>query len=49
MAHKAALTASAAASLEITGMRMIDQEIVCAGCGEASPWLWAWVCPWSCA
>ncbi|WP_424599679.1 hypothetical protein [Bradyrhizobium sp.] len=48
MAHRPALTASAATSREITVMRRIDQDTVCAGWGEAKPWLWAWVCPWSC-
>jgi hypothetical protein len=47
-AHRTALTATAAASLEITVMRRIDQETACAGWGEAVPWLWAWLCPWSC-
>jgi hypothetical protein len=39
MAHKAALTATAAASREITVMRRIDQDTACAGWGEAGPWL----------
>jgi hypothetical protein len=30
-AHKTALTATAAASRDITGMRSIDQDIACAG------------------
>jgi hypothetical protein len=36
-AHRPALTASAAASRETTGMRRIDQGAACAGCGEAGP------------
>jgi hypothetical protein len=39
MAHRQALTATAAPSLEATGIRRIDQAATCAGCGEAGSWL----------
>jgi hypothetical protein len=42
MAQSAALTASAAASLDAAGMRRIDQVAACAGWGDAGPWLWGW-------
>jgi hypothetical protein len=38
-AHRTALAATAAPSLLTTVMRRIDQGAVCAGCGEAGPWL----------
>jgi len=46
-AHSAAETVTAAARREATGMRKIDHDAACAGCGEAGPWLcaWAWSCP----
>jgi hypothetical protein len=42
MPHKPALTTTAALKREATVMRRIDHGAVCAGCGEAGPWLWAW-------
>ncbi len=42
MPHRPALTAMAALKRETTVMRRIDQGAICAGCGEAGPWLWAW-------
>jgi len=47
MAQRPQLTASAAASRAATVMRRIDQGALCAGCGEAGPWLCERVCPWS--
>jgi len=44
-AHSAAEAIKAAASLETTGIRRIDQVAACAGCGEAGPWPWACECP----
>jgi len=46
-AHSAAEAMKAAASLETTGIRRIDQVAACAGCGEAGPWRWTCECPWS--
>jgi len=46
IAHNTALTATAAARRESTVMRKIDQGALCAGCGEAGPWLWPWRYPW---
>jgi hypothetical protein len=37
MAHRPALTASAAPSRATTVMRRIDQDATCAGCGDAGP------------
>src|SRR6266478_2302608 len=45
-AHRPALTASAAPSREMTGMRRIDQGAACAGCGEAGLWECACTWPW---
>src|SRR4029077_9964533 len=47
MAQRATLTPAAAARRAITVMRRIDQDTACAGCGEAGPWLCAWVWPWT--
>src|SRR6185436_5023789 len=47
MAQSTALTAQAAASRATTGMRRIDHDAGCGGCGDAAPWLWAWTCGWA--